>query len=181
MARKSKGSVVSESVEIVPVVETTVPTVEQLQEEAVATMLGAEDADVDLDLAEEAEPAESKKRKRPRLMVDENGRPLHGLTATPDGFALGGPKLVRQQFANIAAWYTHMAYVQGLYQAEYTAMAADALANPAKYAKATGKETMRAELASAQAKVDKLAAVLTDAMRQAGRSEEEIQAALASL
>ena len=138
-----------------------------LQAQAEQDMLGA---DVQEDVQEDG--AEGSKRKRKPVLCGANGKPLHGLTATPSGYTLGGARLVRQQFVSAAAWYAHMVNVQALWGAHYSALAADALDNPAKYAKASSAALAKEENTRLLAKAGKL----EQALLAAGYTPEQIAA-----
>ena len=143
-----------------------------LQAQAEQDMLGAdaqEDAQED---GAEQDAQDGKKRARKPVLCGANGKPLHGLTVTPAGYTLGGARLVRQQFTSAAAWYAHMVNVQALWGAHYSALAQDALANPAKYAKASSAAIAKEENARLLAKAGKL----EQALLAAGYTPEQIAA-----
>ncbi len=117
-----------------------------------------------------AAPAKRKKRNRkPVMSVD--GKPVHGLTTTPEGFNPEKDRLVRQQFASVEAWFLHMVRVQEWWAEHYRTLAADAAAHPEKYKKASSG-VVKKELMGHIAKLEA-------ALKAKGFSDEEIAAMVA--
>jgi hypothetical protein len=122
------------------------------------------------------EPQESKiaKRKRNRKALYTGGRadgkPARGLQGTPEGYvdAKTNGRLVRGQFKSAAIWYAHCAEMARREVEKYTALSADALANPAKYQ----KERVGVVKAELVAQISKLEALLISK----GFSAEDIAA-----
>ena len=122
-------------------------------------------------VAQEVAQRKARKARKP-VACGTDGKPLHGLTATPDGYTpTGKVRLVRQQFASAQHWFAHCARMAEMEAKRYAELAADAAANPAKYKRAGAAQKVSALQAQCSA--------LEKALLERGFTEEQIAAMVA--
>ena len=105
-------------------------------------------------VAQEAQSTGKRKPRKP-LMCGADGKPVHGLVATPANYnADKMGRLVRQQFKTAEHWFTHCAWVAAQELDRYKALATDAQHNPEKYkrsASGIGKAVLQSQVSKLEA------------------------------
>ena len=105
-------------------------------------------------VAQEAQSTGKRKPRKP-LMCGADGKPVHGLVATPDNYSADKHgRLVRQQFKSAAHWFAHCKYMAEQDVLRYAGLVQDATAHPENYkrsASGIGKAVLQSQVSKLEA------------------------------